>query len=95
MSNPITLTASTSWSAEVRMQLHAVFNAWISTCSAEDCQHLMRLREQVAPGQVCSIVTLVRSSFARPGLTLPASLVQLMQARNLLPLSSVGSSAAG
>lgn len=95
MSNPITLTAPSNWSADKRMQLHEVFNAWISSCSVEDCQRLMCLREQVAPGQVCSIVTLVRSCFSSPGLSLPASLIQLMQARNLLPLSSVGSSAAG
>jgi hypothetical protein len=89
MSNPITLTASTSWSAEKRMQLHATFNAWISTCSEEEYLHLMSLREQVAPGQVCSIVTLVRSYFARP------SLVLLMQERNLLPAFAGATSCAG
>lgn len=95
MSNPITLTASTSWSAENRMQLHATFNAWISTCSEEEYLHLMSLREQVAPGQVCSIVTLVRSYFARPSLVLPSSLVQLMQERNLLPPFAGATSCAG
>ncbi|MBD7959350.1 hypothetical protein [Comamonas avium] len=95
MSNPITLTAPSNWSADKRLQLHAVFNAWISSCSEEEYLHLMSLREQVAPGQVCSIVTLVRSYFERPSLSLPASLIQLMQARNLQPVSAGASSAAG
>ncbi|WP_287919541.1 hypothetical protein [Comamonas sp.] len=95
MSNPITLTASSNWSADKRMQLHAVFNAWISSCSEEEYLHLMSLREQVAPGQVCSIVTLVRSYFERPSLPMPESLVQLMQARNLQPAFAGASSFAG
>lgn len=84
MSQTYTLTLPTSWGQEQRMRLHAIFNQWMATCSEEDFQRLMRLREQVAPGQVCSIVKLVRSCFARTDLqdALPASLLQLMQVRN-------------
>lgn len=90
MSLATTLLSHSTWGEEQRFKFHATFNAWMTTCPEEDYLRLMRLREQVAPGQVCSIVTLLRSCFADPALLagLPASLIQLMQARNLLQASS-------
>jgi len=91
-----TTLLSHSWGEEQRFKFHATFNAWMTTCPEEDYLRLMHLREQVAPGQVCSIVTLLRSCFADPALSagLPASLVQLMQERNLLQVSSAAPSGA-
>ncbi|MBD9530872.1 hypothetical protein IB233_04375 [Comamonas sp. CMM01] len=85
------------WSQEQRKQFHVAFNHWLSISSEHDYLRLMSLREQVAPGEVCSVIKLVRSSFARPDLSasLPASLIQLMQERNLLQASFAVTSAAG
>lgn len=85
------------WGQEQRKRFHAAFNRWVADSSEQEYLRLMSLREQVAPGEVCSAIKLVRSSFARPDLSdsLPASLIQLMQARNLLPASCAATSAAG
>lgn len=64
-----TTLLSHSWGEEQRFKFHATFNAWMTTCPEEDYLRLMHLREQVAPGQVCSIVTLLRSCFADPALS--------------------------
>ena len=85
------------WGQEQRKQFHTAFNRWVASSSEQEYLRLMSLREQVAPGEVCSAIKLVRSSFARPDLSdsLPASLVQLMQERNLLPALSAATFAAG
>ena len=85
------------WGQEQRKQFHAAFNCWVANSSEQEYLRLMSLREQVAPGEVCSSIKLVRSSFTRPDISglLPASLVQLLQARNLLPASFAATSAAG
>lgn len=85
-------------SDEQRRQLHAAFNEWMQTCSEEDHSKLLvDLREQIAPGQICSIVSLIQACFARQSLLqeLPASLVQLLRARNWQPVFSFSTSSAG
>lgn len=97
MSNLLNLAPLGDWGTEQRKQFHIAFNNWLVSCQEQDYVHLMALREQVAPSEVCSSIKLVRSSFSRPDLrdSLPASLVQLMQERNLLPASSDATFAAG
>lgn len=88
---------SSEWSEERRKALHSIFNEWMATCPAEDYQQLMELRERIAPGQVCSIVSLIRSCFARSDwlADVPQSLLQLMRARNWLQPSVASTSSAG
>lgn len=83
------------WSEAQRMEMHAAFAQWLIACDEQEYQRLMDLREKVAPGDVCSIIKLVRSCYARPDLLagLPARLVQLMRAR-CLPLPFAAASAA-
>ncbi|WP_404299009.1 hypothetical protein [Alicycliphilus denitrificans] len=83
------------WSEAQRMDMHAAFTQWLIVCDEQEYQRLMELRETVAPGDVCSIIKLVRSCYARPDLLagLPARLVQLMRAR-CLPLPFADASAA-
>lgn len=85
------------WGQEQRKQFHVAFNHWLVNSSEQDYLRLMHLREQVAPSEVCSSIKLVRSSFVRPDLSglLPASLVQLLQERNLLPASCAATFVAG
>lgn len=80
---------SNDWGNEQRARVHAAFHRWVSSCSEEDFQQLILLREAIAPGEVCSIVRLVRACYARQDLLdgLPASLVQLLRERNLPPPS--------
>ena len=67
-----------------RKLFHAIFNEWFATATESDYAMLEAAREHVAPGQICSMVRLVRSCLADPNLTteLPASLVQLFRERN-------------
>lgn len=83
------------WTEAQRMDMHAAFTQWLIACDEQEYQRLMDLREKVAPGEVCSIIKLVRSCYARPDLIagLPTGLVQLMRAR-CLPLPSADASAA-
>lgn len=69
---------------EQRELFHAIFNEWFAGASETDYAMLEAARERVAPGQICSMVSLVRGCFARPDLMaeLPESLVQLFRARN-------------
>lgn len=94
MTNPQVLPV---WTAEQRARAHQAFNRWMQACTEQEYEKLMDLREQVAPGEVCSIVKLVQSCYARPELLagLPASLVQLMRERNLPQPFAVASAAAG
>ncbi|GKS73300.1 hypothetical protein AVME950_00410 [Acidovorax sp. SUPP950] len=94
MSSPL---PSMDWGNEQRAGVHAAFNRWIASCTEDDYQKLMALREAVAPGDVCSIVKLVRACYARLELLegLPASLVQLLQERNLPPPSSAAQAGEG
>ncbi|MCO8252167.1 hypothetical protein [Comamonas thiooxydans] len=71
-----------------------LINKWLLLCTDDDYAQLFALRERVAPGEVCSIVKLVRMCFAHQNWIddLPASLVQLMQVRNLPQPSRVASS---
>lgn len=85
------------WSAAQRMDIHAAFTQWLMACDEQEYQRLMELREKVAPGDVCSIIKLVRSCYARPDLLagLPVRLVQLMRARCLSLPSADASAVAG
>ncbi|MFP5474138.1 MAG: hypothetical protein ACLGJD_10875 [Gammaproteobacteria bacterium] len=79
-----------NWSPEERAVFHSCFRAWCSQASSDEFDKLEQLREQVAPGEVCSMVRLVRAGFRQPDLRdqLPAALVGLLQERRLLPASS-------
>nr|WP_314710998.1 hypothetical protein [uncultured Comamonas sp.] len=85
------------WNQDQRILFHTTLNKWLVVCSDDEYQNLMNLREQVAPGQVCSFIKLIRSCFARPDLSglLPASLVQLLQAGSLLPVYAGVTASAG
>lgn len=93
----MTLEIIPRWTEAQRMDMHAAFTQWLIACSEQEYQQLMDLREKVAPGDVCSIIKLVRSCYERPDLLdgLPERLVQLMQARCLPLPSSDASAAAG
>lgn len=79
-----------TWTLEERAIFHRCFKTWCSQATNDDFDKLEQLREQVAPGEVCSMVRLVRSGFRQPDLRdqLPAALVGLLQERRLLPASS-------
>ena len=72
---------------EERKRIHAVFNDWLCQATDEEFQQLEQTRERFAPHQVCSIVSLIRGCLSRDDLaqSLPESLRQLLQARNLPP----------
>lgn len=72
---------------EERKRIHAVFNDWLCQATDEEFQQLEQTRERFAPHQVCSIVSLIRGCLVQKELvqSLPASLRQLLQARNLPP----------
>ena len=70
--------------------LHSVFNEWFADATESDYAQLETARERIFPGQVCSIVTLVRRCLDQPDLQaeLPESLVQLLTARCSQQLSA-------
>ncbi len=72
---------------EERKRIHAAFNDWLCQATDEEFQQLEQTRERFAPHQVCSIVSLIRGCLSRDDLaqSLPESLRQLLQARNLPP----------
>lgn len=74
------------WSEEQRKLFHVAFNHWLSTADEADFDRLEALRAQIAPGEVCSMVRLVRSCLAQPDLLagLPAALVQRLREQSLL-----------
>lgn len=78
------------WDKDDRRLIHK----WLLLCTDDDYACLFALRERVAPGEVCSVVKLVRKCFKHPDLVdgLPASLVQLMQERRLPQPSLAASS---
>lgn len=85
------------WSEEQRKLFHVAFNNWLSTADEADFDRLEALRTQIAPGEVCSMVRLVRSCFAQPDLLagLPAALVQRLREQSLLqPCAAAPSHAA-
>ena len=79
---------------EQRKLFHAIFNQWFADASEADYAQLDVARERYAPGQVCSMVSLVRGCFARPDLQadLPQSLVQRLREGNWLRPTSVSKS---
>ncbi|PZP98313.1 MAG: hypothetical protein DI587_14800 [Variovorax paradoxus] len=85
------------WNEEQRKLFHVAFNNWLSTADEADFDRLEALRTQIAPGEVCSMVRLVRSCFAQPDLLagLPAALVQRLREQSLLqPCAAAPSHAA-
>jgi hypothetical protein len=85
------------WNDEQRRLFHVAFNHWISTADEADFDRLEALRARVAPGEVCSMVRLVRSCFAQPDLLadLPAALVQRLREQSLLQPCAAAPSHAG
>ncbi|GKT25124.1 hypothetical protein AVHM3334_16950 [Acidovorax sp. SUPP3334] len=71
---------------EQRQLFHAVLRQWLTAAPAPDCDKLIMARERHAPGQRCSMLTLVRSCFTQPALRadLPESLVHLLVQRQWL-----------
>lgn len=67
-----------------RMAFHRIFSTWLAQASLEEYQLLEQAREQFAPKEVCSAIRLFQGCQAHPDLRqrLPATLVQLLQARN-------------
>jgi len=67
-----------------RMAFHSIFNTWLAQASEKDYEQLDAARQAFAPNQVCSAVRLIQGCQADPALSqkLPATLVQLLQARN-------------
>ena len=79
---------------EQRKLFHAVFNEWFAEATETDYDLLEAAREHVAPGHICSMLTLVRICFAQDlKLELPETLVQRLQARNWPQAESVSKSA--
>lgn len=69
---------------EQRKLFHAIFSEWFAGASEADYIQLDVARERYAPGQVCSMITLVRGCFAQPQLRseLPQTLTRLLRERN-------------
>ena len=82
-------------SDESRKQFHAIYNDWLTNASEGDFEKLEHAREHFAPGQVCSMVSLVRGCLNNPEFRpdLPESLVQLLRERNWLRPFAHGQSA--
>ncbi|MCR6481049.1 hypothetical protein NU688_33165 [Variovorax sp. ZS18.2.2] len=70
-----------------RKLFHAAFADWLSQASESDCNLLEQARERVAPGQVCSMHSLVLRCSAQPdqATLLPESLTALLRERNWQP----------
>lgn len=79
-----------TWTPEERATFHSCFRTWCNQATTDEFDKLEQLREQVAPGEVCSMVRLVRAGFRQPDLRdrLPAALVGLLQERHLLPAAA-------
>lgn len=79
-----------TWTAEERATFHSCFRTWCNQATNDEFDQLEQLREQVAPGEVCSMVRLVRAGFRQPDLRdqLPAALIGLLQERHLLPAAT-------
>lgn len=84
-----------TWTTEERAAFHSCFKAWCSQATSDEFDKLEQLREQVAPGEICSMVRLVRAGFRRPDLRdrLPIALVGLLQERRLLPAAAAAQGA--
>lgn len=69
-----------------RKLFHAALADWLAQANEAEFDAIEALREEVAPGEVCSMLRLVRACFARADLQsrLPAALVALLRERNLL-----------
>lgn len=80
---------------EQRKLFHSIFNEWLVNASEQDYAELEAARERHAPGQVCSMIRLVRGCLADQELiaVLPATLLERLRARNWLRPSVVAKSA--
>ena len=69
-----------------RRLFHAALADWLLDAGEADFEAIEALREEIAPGEVCSMLRLIRTCFARPELQarVPAALVALLRERNLL-----------
>ncbi|KQP14793.1 hypothetical protein [Pseudorhodoferax sp. Leaf267] len=87
-------------SDEERRLFHAAIAQWLSAAHEVEFDQVEVLRAEIAPGEVCSMLRLVRTCFAHPHLQsrLPAPLVALLRERSLLQPCAVAptlSNAAG
>lgn len=82
-------------SDEQRKLFHAAFNDWMSHATEVEFEQLEQARDLVAPGEVSSMLTLVRRCLSQQDLVekLPASLLQQLRERNWLRPSVVSKSA--
>lgn len=84
-----TLDAPQLWSvrdAEQRKLFHQTMAEWMAMAEEADFERIEVLREQLAPGEVCSMLKLMRLCLARSEFQaqLPEALVALLRARSLL-----------
>ncbi|MFZ7310980.1 hypothetical protein [Comamonas jiangduensis] len=84
-------------SVSVRVAFHAVYREWVASANDDEYQRLMVLREQIAPGEVCSAVSLVLHCLEQSELVnrLPSRLYQLLQERGWLQALDDDRAAAG
>ena len=82
-------------STAARKAFHSIFNTWLAQAGEGDYEQLDAARQAFAPNQVCSAVRLIQGCQADPELRqqLPATLVQLLQARNWPQLCAAESAA--
>ena len=61
-------------------------SVWLAVAGEAVFEAFEALREELAPGEVCSMVRLIRTCFARPELQarVPPALVALLRERNVL-----------
>ena len=74
-----------------RKLFHAALADWLGQANEAEFDAIESLRDEIASGEVCSMVRLVRTCLARPDLQsrLPAALVALLRERNLLRPAAV------
>lgn len=71
---------------EQRKLFHKAIGRWLAEANESEFDQIEVLREEIAPGEICSMLRLVRTCFAHPQLQsrLPAALVALLRERSLL-----------
>lgn len=86
------------WSPAQRKLFHQALSEWMATAEEADFESLETLRDHVAPGEICSMLRLVRACHVRSDLQqrLPRALLALLKARSLLqPCAAAPSPSAG
>lgn len=68
-----------------RMQLHRLFEAWINDkATEEDAQTFFEVREDIAPGEVCSVLRIAVTCLNNPAMfdRLPISFQEELKVSN-------------